>query len=334
MMLFAMNAQAQFTLSGHVYDKSDGESLPGATIYLPEFETGTATNAFGFYSLSPSSNEFRVQVSYLGYKQIDTTITLSENKQITFYLQENVGQLEEIQVTAAPIELQEQVNSTRMGTIKLQPKEISSIPTLGGESDLIKIAQLLPGVTSGGEGTTGMFVRGGTDDQNLVILDDAVVYNLGHLFGFFSVFNSDAIKNVELVKGGFPANQGGRLSSVMDVRMNEGSLQRYNIRGGIGLLTSRLTVDGPIIPNKMSFMLAGRRTYIDKVFQTLGVSLPYYFYDYNAKLNYKISENDRIYFSTYLGDDVLAFDETTETDEGDEDLGFGFKLGNFTSTLR
>jgi hypothetical protein len=221
-----------------------------------------------------------------------------------------------------------------MGTIKLQPKEISSIPTLGGESDLIKIAQLLPGVTSGGEGTTGMFVRGGTDDQNLVILDDAVVYNLGHLFGFFSVFNSDAIKNVELVKGGFPANQGGRLSSVMDVRMNEGSLQRYNIRGGIGLLTSRLTVDGPIIPNKMSFMLAGRRTYIDKVFQTLGVSLPYYFYDYNAKLNYKISENDRIYFSTYLGDDVLAFDETTETDEGDEDLGFGFKLGNFTSTLR
>ncbi len=334
MLLLVGSANAQFTISGHVYDKSDGESLPGATIYLPDFETGTATNAFGFYSLSPSSNQFRVLVSYLGYQQIDTTITLTENQQITFYLQEDVGQLEEIEVTAAPIELQEQVNSTRMGTIKLQPKEISSIPTLGGESDLIKIAQLLPGVTSGGEGTTGMFVRGGTDDQNLVILDDAVVYNLGHLFGFFSVFNSDAIKNVELVKGGFPANQGGRLSSVMDVRMNEGSLQRYNIRGGIGLLTSRLTIDGPIIPNKMSFMFAGRRTYIDKVFQTLGVSLPYYFYDYNAKLNYKISENDRIYFSTYLGDDVLAFDETTETDEGDEDLGFGFKLGNFTSTLR
>lgn len=333
-LFFASDTFPQFTISGHVYDRSDGESLPGATIYLPEIESGTATNAFGFYSITPSINTVRLQVSYLGYQQIDTTVTLSQNIQLTFYLREDVGQLDEIQVTAAPIELQEQVNSTRMGTISLQPKEINSIPTLGGEADLIKVAQLLPGVTSGSEGSTGMFVRGGTDDQNLVVLDDAVVYNIGHLFGFFSVFNSDAIKNVELVKGGFPANQGGRLSSVMDVRMNEGSLQRYNIRGGIGLLTSRLTLDGPVIPGKMSFMVAGRRTYIDKVFQAVGVSLPYYFYDYNAKLNYKISENDRIYFSTYLGDDVLALDETAETDEGDEDLGFGFKLGNFTSTLR
>ncbi len=333
-LFFSSGTFAQFTISGHVYDRSDGESLPGATIYLPEIASGTATNAFGFYSITPSINTVRLQVSYLGYQQIDTTVTLTQNIQLTFYLNEDVGQLDEIQVTAAPIELQEQVNSTRMGTISLQPKEINSIPTLGGEADLIKVAQLLPGVTSGSEGSTGMFVRGGTDDQNLVVLDDAVVYNIGHLFGFFSVFNSDAIKNVELVKGGFPANQGGRLSSVMDVRMNEGSLQRYNIRGGIGLLTSRLTLDGPVIPGKMSFMVAGRRTYIDKVFQAVGVSLPYYFYDYNAKLNYKISENDRIYFSTYLGDDVLALDETAETDEGDEDLGFGFKLGNFTSTLR
>ncbi len=328
------SAQAQYTLSGHVYDRSDGESLPGATLYLPEMQSGTATNAYGFYSISPSTSTFRVQVSYLGYQTIDTTLSLSENLTLNFFLDENVGQLGEIEVSATPIELQEQVNSTRMGTIKLQPREISSIPTLGGESDLIKVAQLLPGVTSGNEGTTGMFVRGGTDDQNLVILDDAVVYNIGHLFGFFSVFNSDAIKNVELVKGAFPANQGGRLSSVMDVRMNEGSLQRYNARGGIGLLTSRLTVDGPVIPEKMSFMVAARRTYIDKVFQAVGVPLPYYFYDYNAKLNYKISENDRIYVSTYLGDDVLAFDETEQTNEGSEDLGFGFNLGNFTSTIR
>jgi len=333
-MLSLGTVTAQYTISGHIYDKSDGESLPGATIYIPELQSGTATNAYGFYSLTPSINRFRLQISYLGYQPIDTTIILTGNQILTFYMDENVGQLEEIQITATPIELQEQVNSTRMGTIRLQPKEISSIPTLGGESDLIKVAQLLPGVTSGGEGTTGMFVRGGTDDQNLVILDDAVVYNLGHLFGFFSVFNSDAIKNVELVKGGFPSNMGGRLSSVMDVRMNEGSLQRYNARGGIGLLTSRLTVDGPIIPDKMSFMVAGRRTYIDRLFSLVGVDLPYYFYDYNMKLNYKVSENDRVYFSTYLGDDVLAFDETTETDEGNEDLGFGFNLGNFTSTLR
>lgn len=333
-MLSLGTVTAQYTISGHIYDKSDGESLPGATIYIPELQSGTATNVYGFYSLTLSINQFRLQVSYLGYQPIDTTIILTGNQVLTFYMEENVGQLEEIQITATPIELQEQVNSTRMGTIRLQPKEISSIPTLGGESDLIKVAQLLPGVTSGGEGTTGMFVRGGTDDQNLVILDDAAVYNLGHLFGFFSVFNSDAIKNVELVKGGFPSNMGGRLSSVMDVRMNEGSLQRYNARGGIGLLTSRLTVDGPIIPDKMSFMIAGRRTYIDRLFSLVGVELPYYFYDYNMKLNYKVSENDRVYFSTYLGDDVLAFDETTETDEGNEDLGFGFNLGNFTSTLR
>lgn len=334
LFLLIGTVHAQFTLSGHVYDKSDGESLPGATLYLPEIQSGTATNSYGFYSVSPSTNRFRVQVSYLGYQSIDTLITLTENRTVNFYLFEDVGQLEEIEVTATPIELQEQVNSTRMGTIKLQPREISSIPTLGGESDLIKVAQLLPGVTSGNEGTTGMFVRGGTDDQNLVILDDAVVYNIGHLFGFFSVFNSDAIKNVELVKGAFPADVGGRLSSVMDVRMNEGSSQRFNVRGGIGLLTSRLTIDGPVIPEKMSFMVAARRTYIDKVFQAFGVSLPYYFYDYNAKLNYKISENDRIYVSTYFGDDVLAFDETTQTNEGSSDLGFGFNLGNFTSTIR
>ena len=221
-----------------------------------------------------------------------------------------------------------------MSSFSIRPEEIQNIPTLGGESDLIKIAQLLPGVTSGNEGTSGMFVRGGTDDQNLVVLDDAVVYNLGHLFGFFSVFNADAIKDVDIIKGGFSADYGGRLSAVMDVRMNEGSQQRYNIRGGLGLLTSRLTIDGPIIKDRMSFMLAARRTYIDRVFQLVGAELPYYFYDYNAKLNYKISDNDRIYFSSYFGDDVLAFDETSGESEGDEDLNFGFKLGNFTSTLR
>ena len=334
MFFLASSAWTQVTLSGHVYDKSDGESLAGATLYLADSQSGTATNSFGFYSISQSQNRLRIQVSYLGYQTIDTTITLMENRTVNFYMKEQIGQFEEIEITATSLELQDQVNSTQMGTISLQPSEITSIPTLGGESDLIKVAQLLPGITSGGEGSTGMFVRGGTDDQNLVILDDAVVYNLGHLFGFFSVFNSDAIKNVEIVKGGFSANQGGRLSSVMDVRMNEGSMQRYNARGGIGLLTSRLTIDGPIIEDKMSFMVAARRTYIDRVFQAIGVSLPYYFYDYNVKLNYKISDSDRIYLSTYFGDDVLAFNETTETDEGNEDLGFGFKLGNFTSTLR
>lgn len=327
-------ANAQFTLSGHIYDMSDSEALPGATLYLLETRGGVATNTYGFYSLTVNEPEITIQVSYIGYQPLDTTITLTENKSIDFYLKEEIGELGEIQVSATRLELQEEVNSTRMSTFNIRPEEINNIPTLGGEADLIKVAQLLPGVTSGNEGTTGMFVRGGTDDQNLVVLDDAVVYNLGHLFGFFSVFNSDAIKDVDIIKGGFTADYGGRLSSVMDVRMNDGSSQRYNVRGGIGLLTSRLTVDGPLIKDRMNFMLAARRTYIDRIFKAVGSELPYYFYDYNAKLNYKISNNDRVYFSAYFGDDVLAFDETSKESEGNEDLNFGFKLGNFTSTLR
>ncbi len=333
-LLFCSFSYAQFTISGHIYDQSDREVLPGATLYLPDLETGTATNVYGFYSLTINQPSLRISVSYLGYQQIDTLINLNDNKTIDFYLKEQVGQLGEVEVSATRIELQEQVNSTKMSTVSLTPQEITFIPTLAGEADLIKVAQLLPGVTSGNEGTTGMFVRGGTDDQNLVVLDDAVVYNLGHLFGFFSVFNSDAIKDVEVVKGGFSPDFGGRLSSVMDVRMNDGSLNRFNARGGIGLLTSRLTIDGPVLKDRMSFMLAARRTYIDRVFSLVGAELPYYFYDYNAKLNYKISNNDRIYFSSYFGNDVLAFDETSEESEGNEDLNFGFKLGNFTSTLR
>jgi len=334
LLTFSSSLYAQFTLSGHIYDTSDGESLPGATLFLTESKSGAATNVYGFYSLTVKESTFNLQVSYLGYELLDTTITLTENTNLDFYLKEQVGEIGEIEVSATRLELQEEVNSTRMSTFRIRPEEIQNIPTLGGEADLIKIAQLLPGITAGNEGTSGMFVRGGTDDQNLVVLDDAVVYNLGHLFGFFSVFNADAIKDVDIVKGGFSADYGGRLSSVMDVRMNEGSQQRYNIRGGLGLLTSRFTIDGPIIIDRISFMLSARRTYIDRVFKLLGTNLPYYFYDYNAKLNYKISNNDRIYFSSYFGDDVLAFDETSGEDEGDDDLNFGFNLGNFTSTLR
>ena len=322
---------AQFTLSGHIYDENDGEALPGATLYLPKLETGTATNVYGFYSLTVNEQVLEIRISYLGYQPVDTTITLTENKNLDFYLREQVGQLAEVRVLATQLELQEQVNSTKMSTFNLRATEINTIPTIGGEADLIKIAQLLPGITKGNEGTIDMFVRGGIADQNLVVLDDAVVYNLGHLFGFLSVFNTDAIKDVDIIKGGFSANYGGRLSSVMDVRMKDGSLQRYNARGGIGLVTSRLTIDGPIIKDRMSFMLAARRTYIDRVAQLAGSDLPYYFYDYNAKLNYKISDSDRIYLSSYFGNDVFAFDETSQEDE---DLNFAFKLGNFTSTLR
>ncbi|MDR9416816.1 MAG: TonB-dependent receptor [Gracilimonas sp.] len=333
-LLLCANLHAQITISGHIYDNSEQEALPGATLYLPELEKGTATNAYGFYSLTINSSPVKLSVSYLGYETIDTLINLEKNKTIDFYLVEQVGQLGELHVSATNFELQEQVNSTKMSTVNIKPREITNIPTLAGEADLIKVAQLMPGITSGNEGTTGMFVRGGTDDQNLVILDDAVVYNLSHLFGFFSVFNSDAIKDVEITKGGFTPDHGGRLSSVMDIRMNDGSFNRYNARGGIGLLTSRLTVDGPILKDKMSFMLAARRTYIDRLFGLFGADLPYYFYDFNAKLNYKVSNRDRIYLSSYYGDDVLSFDEASNDSEVSEGLDFGFRLGNFTSTLR
>ena len=210
--------------------------------------------------------------------------------------------------------------------------------------DLIKVAQLMPGISRGGEGTTGMLVRGGTDDQNLITIDEATVYNVGHLFGFFSIFNNDAIRDVKLVKGGFPAQYGGRLSSVMDVRLKEGDLERWHGKGGIGLLSSRLTIDGPIIKEKLSIMASGRRTYIDQVLRLTGVELPYYFYDFNGKISYKINQRNRLYLSAYLGDDVLDFNETVEEDTNDDiaeeaddignELNFGFKLGNATTTLR
>ncbi|HHG86376.1 MAG TPA: TonB-dependent receptor [Bacteroidetes bacterium] len=213
------------------------------------------------------------------------------------------------------------------------------VPVLGGETDILKVAQLMPGISQGGEGTTGLFVRGGTADQNLILLDEAVVYNTGHLFGFFSVFNPDAIRDMTIIKGGFPAQYGGRLSSVLDIRMKEGNKEKFHFKGGIGLLSSRLHVEGPIVRDKLSFSIAGRRTYIDQIFRTVGVKIPYYFYDINAKLNYKISDKDRIFFSSYFGDDVLKVNGESgggdDADSTDTELfNFGFRLGNFTQTLR
>jgi hypothetical protein len=336
---FDLSGQS-YTLSGHIYDAEDEEALAGAAIYIPSLEQGVATNVYGFYSLTLKQPVIELRISYLGYESINITLDLRTTQNRDFYLKKQVQNLgEDIVVTAERFELREEVNSTSMGKVTIKPREINIIPTIGGEADLIKVAQLTPGVTSGNEGTIGFFVRGGTDDQNLVMLDEAAVYNVGHLFGFFSVFNTDALKDIDLVKGAFPARYGGRLSSIMDIRMKEGSLQKYNLNGGVGLLTSRFTADGPIVKDKASFMISGRRTYIDQVFGLAGVNLPYYFYDLNAKINVRLSERDRLYFSSYFGDDVLSLNSTTSdsTDDGEEvteDLGFGFRLGNFTSSLR
>ena len=226
----------------------------------------------------------------------------------------------------------EKVSSTQMSSFRIPMKDIKKMPGLLGETDIIKIVQLMPGVQKGGEGGTGMFVRGGTADQNLVLLDEATVYNIGHLFGFFSVFNQDALHDMTMIKGAFPSEYGGRLSSILDISMKEGDLNKVNVAGGVGLLSSRLTIDGPIKKEKASFLISARRTYIDKLFSACGGFLPYYFYDFNAKANWKISAKDRIFFSTYIGKDILAFD--SDDVETNDIFGFGFELGNMTNTIR
>ncbi len=331
----SLTVQSQVTLSGYVYDQESKEGLIGVTVLNEGTIQGAITNAFGFYSLTIDSDTVNLRISYVGYKTISREIILNQNQSIDFFLETSFSALDVIEVRADRYIVEDEVKSVNMGVFNLTPKEAASIPTIGGETDILKISQFMPGITRGGEGTTALYVRGGTDDQNLVTLDDATVYNLSHLFGFFSVFNTDAIRDIRITKGGFTADHGGRLSAVMDTRMQEGNPEKIEVKGGIGLLTSRLTIDGPIIKDKATFMVSGRRTYIDQVLGLAGINLPYFFYDLNTKASYKISKRDRIFVSGYFGDDVLKVQEEGENEEGDlEDLTFGFNLGNFTSTIR
>jgi hypothetical protein len=328
-----MQLNAQFTLSGTVTDSISGEQLLFASVYIPETGHGTISNEYGFFSLEIPKDSTVVIISYLGYQDKRLVVTKENAKSLSFGLAAASNDLDVVEIVVnKKSKLQEVHNNIQMSSIQLPAKDIVKLPSLGGESDILKIVQLMPGVQAGSEGQNGMFVRGGDVDQNLVLLDEAVLYNLGHLFGFFSVFNSDALKDVTLIKGGFPSEYGGRLSSVLDIRMKEGNMKEFHGRGGIGLLSSRLTLEGPIIKDKMSFMVSGRRTYIDQVFKRIGSFLPYYFYDLNGKLNYKISEKDHLYFSAYLGNDVLDLN-AAEVDEGG-DFNFGFTLGNTSSTIR
>lgn len=334
-------AQDKVTISGYLTDDTTGEALLYGNVFTKNTTSGTTSNEYGYYSLDIPANEpVTVVYSYLGYVNSERSLELKANKVVNVGLLSG-SELQEVEVTSTRLSSeQEEVQSTKMSTIDLPMELIKTIPTVGGELDIIKVIQLLPGVTKGGEGTSGMFVRGGDADQNLVLLDEATVYNISHLFGFFSVFNPDAIKDLTLTKGAFPAQQGGRLSSILDIRMKEGHKQGIHGEGGIGILSSRLTLEGPIVKDKASFLISGRRTYIDKVLGAVGVTVPYYFYDFNAKLNYTISDKDRIFVSSYFGNDVLRFDDTDvqvedEEEDGVESLfGFGFELGNFTQTVR
>ncbi len=338
-------AQKTYTLNGYITDSKSGEALIGATVYSPTYKRGTATNAYGFYSVSLPTDTGTVIFSFIGYQpQMVKYKKTDTEKQLNIKLLEESSELTEV-VIVGTSQAKEAINTTEGSVVSIKMKDIELLPSVLGESDIIKALQLMPGVTPGGELSTSMFVRGGEGDQNLVILDEAVVYNSGHLIGFFSVFNSDIIKDVKLYKGGFPASYGGRISSVMDVRMKEGNLNEYHANASVGVLSSKLAVEGPILKDKLSFILAGRRTYIDQVSKIFNFPIPFYFYDVNAKINWKITNNDRIFISTYLGNDVLYSPEfetdSLETDSLQTDStgtmeppSFGFTMGNKTLTVR
>lgn len=316
----------KYTLSGHIKDSETGEELIGAAIFVERLNTGASTNVYGFYSLTLPKGEYTIRATYLGYDAYIKQIKLHENTNFDFRLSASSEKIEEVLVTGEKSD--KNITDVEMSTTKLQMKVIEKIPALLGEVDLIKTIQLLPGVQNSGEGSTGFYVRGGGVDQNLVLLDEATVFNASHLGGLFSVFNSDAIKDVKLYKGGIPAEFGGRLSSVLDVRMNDGNQKQLSGSGGIGILSSRLTLEGPIIKDKTTFLVAGRRTYADIFFPlsnnySVQNSIAY-FYDLNLKINHTISDKDRIFVSGYFGKDVVAF--------GSDDVRFDY--GNRTFTTR
>ncbi|HVN59165.1 MAG TPA: TonB-dependent receptor [Bacteroidales bacterium] len=326
LIILSSSASAQkFTFSGSVRDSLSGEALIGAYIWLPEARAGCTTNSYGFFSLTIPQGEYNAKFSYLGYCDKSLRVKLFAPVSRNIELRPNSVALSEVTIKAESGN--RNVTSTEMSTQKLDIKDIRSIPVLLGEQDILKTLQLLPGVKSAGEGNSGFYVRGGTADQNLVLLDEAPVYNTSHLLGFFSVFNSDAVKDVKLYKSGIPAEYGGHLSSVIDVRMNDGNYKDYTVSGGIGLISSRLAVEGPIVKDKGSFIITGRRTYADLFLKLARDSnqrrSKAYFYDLNLKANYRLGEKDHIFLSGYLGRDVFNFGGR-----------FGIQWGNTTSTLR
>lgn len=302
-----------FSISGYVKDKSNGESAPGATILIKEIKKATSANQYGFYSLTVPKGQYTVVFSLLGYKTYTQSINLEKNISLNINLNSAEEQLGEVEVTTDKPD--QNIQSSQMSSINLDMTEIKKIPAFMGEVDVLKTIQLIPGVKSAGEGNSGFYVRGGGPDQNLILLDEAPVYNASHLMGFFSVFNGDAIKNVNLIKGGMPAQYGGRLSSVLDISMKEGNNQTFHATGGVGVIASRLTLEGPLKKDKSSFIVSARRTYIDvlsKPFFKPGspfAGTSYFFYDLNAKINYKFSDKDRVYLSAYFGRDIFKFND-------------------------
>ncbi len=325
LILLAVNVygQQKHTLSGKITDADTGEDLIGVTIYTADQSEGTITNTYGFYSLTLDEGEYTIKFSYVGYTTIQKKIVLNNDLVINTDLELAKTDLDEIVVKAT--KKGENLTSTEMGVEKLDMKTISKLPVLFGEKDVLKSIQLLPGISAASEGGSGFSVRGGSIDQNLILLDESPVYSASHLMGFFSVFNADAIKGMTVYKGGIPANYGGRASSVLDISMRDGNMKEFAASGGIGLISSRLTLEGPIAKDKASFIISGRRSYADILAKGSGIidsGTDLYFYDINAKINYKLNDNNRIFLSGYFGKDDFGFDE------------FGMDWGNTTGTLR
>lgn len=313
-----------YTISGHIKDQKTGEELIGAAIYVEELKTGTITNVYGFYSITLPKGNYTLNFSYMGYSPKKEALALGANKKLEILLAEDEEMLEAVEILGEKQDAN--VKSVEMSTNKLDIKSIKKVPALMGEVDVLKTLQLLPGV-QGSEGSTGFYVRGGNTDQNLILLDEATVYNASHLGGLFSVFNPDVVKDVKLYKGGIPAEYGGRLASVLDVRMKDGNSNNFGVQGGIGSVSSRLTIEGPIQKDKSSFVVAGRRTYADIFLplskQEMAKESKAYFYDVNAKINHRFNDNNRLFLSGYFGNDVFEFGDL-----------FSMRYGNATGTIR
>lgn len=328
-----IKGQSNYTISGYVKEAATGESMPGTSVFVKENLKGTTTNPYGFYSITLPEGKYTLIISYIGFESQEIPVDLSKDIRMNISLKEKAIETKEVTISAERED--KNVQSIDMGKQSLDVEKIKTLPAFMGEVDILKAIQLLPGVSSAGEGNSGFYVRGGGPDQNLILLDEANVYNAAHLFGFFSVFNADAVQNVSLTKGGMPANYGGRLASVLDIQMKEGNNQKFGVEGGLGFVSSRLTIQGPIKKDTSSFIISARRTFLDIFFKPpftpsssdlSGNS--YYFYDLNAKVNYTLSDKDRIFLSGYFGRDVFSFESP------DSDFGIKVPWGNATATAR
>lgn len=324
-----------YTLSGYVKDISSGEALIGANVYDSISLKGTITNNYGFYSIKLPRGKHTIAFSFVGYQSVYHSVNMQSD--VLYSPELNSGEmLKEVVVSA---QAQEAIEGTQMSTHTIQLLELKKMPALMGEVDVLKSIQKLPGIDGGTEASSGIFVRGGDPGQNLILLDGVPVYNVNHLFGFFSVFNNDAINNVDVIKGGFPARYGGRLSSVIDIRMKEGNMKDYDIEGSVGILSSKLTISGPIVKDKTSFLISGRRSYLDIFTRLAGQAADigtfgFWFGDLNAKVNHVFGDKDRLYFSTYLGKDKLFVRSDWNDSYSEEEFEVALEWGNITSALR